>query len=464
MTIRSLLAGTALAAAITVLTPALPPQTWGAVTAAQAAVDVSINFNTFYDRLGGYGDWTRFNGNYVFVPANLRPGWRPYVYGHWVLTDNYGWMWISDEPFGWAAYHYGRWGYDPEIGWYWIPGLRWAPAWVSWRKSNDAIVWAPLPPSAGDDIDVGFDAGTIPDYYWVACPARRFLEPNLSIVIIFDERERRRIVDRTQFAGHSGIRNNIAINTVIDVKLIEKQTGHKIKPFAVRNSNEPGNGTVTANEVVAFTGNVKTGGGDSKPGKLKNIDEVKQVQAKRKDKIPLESGTIQSGADTTKPQNLNGKLKTKKDTLPTIINGQQPGQNGQSSDQLQVKKNHKPQQLNDQQNGQTGQPMDQPVKGNKKLQQLNDQQNGQTGQPVDQPVKGNKKLQQLNDQQNGQTGQPMDQPVKGNKKLQQLNNQQKGQNGQNGQNTLNGQTGQPVHKGKKKVCDPKTDVNCPPQP
>ena len=90
MKIKSPLMGVAFAAAAAVLAPAIFVGPWNAVNAAQAGVDVSINFNMFYDRLGGHGDWTDFNGSYVFVPGNMRPDWRPYTVGHWVFTNEYG--------------------------------------------------------------------------------------------------------------------------------------------------------------------------------------------------------------------------------------------------------------------------------------------------------------------------------------------------------------------------------------
>jgi hypothetical protein len=80
-------------------------------------------------------------------------GWRPYTEGQWVWTDEFGWTWVSDEPWGWATYHYGRWYFDPIYGWSWVPGRVWAPAWVSWRQSTDHMIWAPLPPEALGDID-----------------------------------------------------------------------------------------------------------------------------------------------------------------------------------------------------------------------------------------------------------------------------------------------------------------------
>jgi hypothetical protein len=144
MKLVTLLASSAALAAIAVVVPATAPPKWNPVATAEAAT--SITFAVFYDRLADHGDWINFDGNYVFVPVVSDPDWRPYREGHWIYASSYGWTWVSDEPFGWATYHYGRWGFDEEIGWYWIPGTKWAPAWVSWRRSGDHVAWAPLAP------------------------------------------------------------------------------------------------------------------------------------------------------------------------------------------------------------------------------------------------------------------------------------------------------------------------------
>jgi hypothetical protein len=99
----------------------------------------------FYSGLSPYGTWT-FVAPYgrVWIPA-VGSGWRPYYYGRWVLTD-WGWTFVSDDPWGWAAYHYGRWNWAVGFGWYWIPGLVWGPAWVSWRYGGGYSAWCPLGP------------------------------------------------------------------------------------------------------------------------------------------------------------------------------------------------------------------------------------------------------------------------------------------------------------------------------
>src|SRR5947209_969685 len=117
----------------------------------------AAGYSTFYTKLEPHGAWLETaDYGYVWQPrqAESSRSWRPYTNGRWVYTDA-GWTWISEEPFGWATYHYGRWTRLRGIGWVWVPGQQWAPAWVSWRKSNDYVGWAPLPPEARFDQRTG---------------------------------------------------------------------------------------------------------------------------------------------------------------------------------------------------------------------------------------------------------------------------------------------------------------------
>jgi hypothetical protein len=74
----------------------------------------------------------------VWVP-NEPEGWAPYRDGNWVWEPDYGWTWVGSEPWGWAPYHYGRWMWY-DNAWAWWPGPVWgggfyrpfwAPAYVS---------------------------------------------------------------------------------------------------------------------------------------------------------------------------------------------------------------------------------------------------------------------------------------------------------------------------------------------
>ena len=125
----------------------------------QTESDTSGDYDVFYDRLAPEGRW--FNSGdygYVWQPnvAVSETSWRPYSDGHWVWTDR-GWFWESNENFGWATYHYGRWILVDGVGWVWVPGQRWAPAWVSWRHTDDDsyVGWAPLPPESAFNVSVG---------------------------------------------------------------------------------------------------------------------------------------------------------------------------------------------------------------------------------------------------------------------------------------------------------------------
>jgi hypothetical protein len=131
-----------------------PLRASGADTSGNVA---TASYSTFYRKLEPYGVWHETSSyGYVWQPseAERSHSWRPYTNGRWAYTDA-GWIWISEEPFGWATYHYGRWTRLRNIGWIWVPGDEWAPAWVSWRKNNDYVGWAPLPPEARFDRRAG---------------------------------------------------------------------------------------------------------------------------------------------------------------------------------------------------------------------------------------------------------------------------------------------------------------------
>jgi hypothetical protein len=111
------------------------------ISPAAAAIEVEVGTDQFYDELAAHGDWVWYRGGYVFVPGDVDDRWRPYAVGRWAYTDDYGWMWMSDEPFGWATYHYGRWVMVPGRGWAWMPGTVWAEGgakmvWIDYRNNK----------------------------------------------------------------------------------------------------------------------------------------------------------------------------------------------------------------------------------------------------------------------------------------------------------------------------------------
>ena len=321
MKLSIILAGTAIAS-LAVFADVGAPIGLSTVPAAQA--QATVNFSIFYNDLADHGDWVRYRDAYVFIPANVQRGWRPYTLGHWVYANDYGWTWASDEPFGWATYHYGRWGYGEEIGWYWVPGTRWAPAWVSWRRSNDHIVWAPLPPRGGTDVSIEISVGDIPDFYWVAVPTRSFLEVDLRAVIIDSDRDRRRIVERAEFLGTSRVENNIVVNTVIDIDIIQRETGREVRRVDVRKSNDPREARVTDEQVTVVEGEVQAEA-EAKPKRVKKVEEVKKV-------------TVEETTQETEAEQPAGE---KTPETATETTGEEPAAN-QAEDTTKTKKKNQP--------------------------------------------------------------------------------------------------------------------------
>jgi hypothetical protein len=124
----------------------------------------------------------------VWVPAATAAGWRPYWYGHWALTE-WGWTFVSDDPWGWATYHYGRWGFSSGIGWFWVPGRVWGPAWVSWRYGGGYYAWAPIGPRG---YVYGYSSPA-----WVAVRQEHFTQPIVRYAVV-DVRQTSPIVQRAQ--------------------------------------------------------------------------------------------------------------------------------------------------------------------------------------------------------------------------------------------------------------------------
>jgi hypothetical protein len=204
------------------------PVVLGALTpaAAQISEDAQI-------ALEQYGSWRphpRFGE--VWVPTGVPPDWRPYAYGHWVYTDEWGWYWVSDDveaDWGWVVYHYGRWAFDRGFGWYWVPGEEWAPAWVDWRYGDDYSGWAPLPP---DELVGTYE---VEPAYWVFVPTRFIAAPRLRTYYVPVYRRSvilrsTHIVNRT-FAVRG---SRLAVNPGISPAFVARVSGAPVSTYRVR--------------------------------------------------------------------------------------------------------------------------------------------------------------------------------------------------------------------------------------
>jgi hypothetical protein len=236
---------------------AQPPDSPPDPSAQGAPADGQMDINTFYTNLSPYGHWVQVSDyGSVWVPFNMVAGWRPYTLGHWVMTD-YGWTWVSDEPFGWAAYHYGRWVDDPTYGWSWVPGYDWGPAWVAWRNGGGYIGWAPLPPQVGFSAGVGLELGGVnldvvvqPAAYCFV-PERSFLEPRLTTYIALPARNVT-IIRGTANTTSYTMSGNHVVNVGIPVQHVEQVTGKKVAVLKMASTAKPTTAQVRGGQLAMY--------------------------------------------------------------------------------------------------------------------------------------------------------------------------------------------------------------------
>jgi len=209
---------------------------WSKPTQAQVEVDIGF----FYDGLAPYGQWSnRSSIGWVWSPNGVEVGWRPYVDGRWIYTDDFGWVWDSDYEWGWAPFHYGRWFYDGDDGWLWQPGMEWAPAWVTWRVGNGYVGWAPLPPAVTWSVSTGFGWGgfdfNAPTFSpaWTFVEERRFADPRVrdhAVNLTRNVELVRTTRDTTNLTVASGRLRNHSVN----VAEVERAVGRSVPRIPVR--------------------------------------------------------------------------------------------------------------------------------------------------------------------------------------------------------------------------------------
>ena len=249
--------------------------------AGQPRASQTVDF--FYDALDPYGDWVQTDRyGYAFHPNTARdPHWRPYTDGDWVHTE-YGWTWRSEEPFGWATYHYGRWARAPRLGWVWVPGSEWGPAWGSWRRSDDYVGWAPLPPDAWSAS--GFNAA-VEHYYDIGPGLYVFLH-----TADFGERSYRdRVVEPE--------RNVTIINQTVNVTKVTYQTVQN-KVTVVNNGPELAFIERASRTPVQRATVQRMPGGAAQPARIEgNI-------------LKLAAPVLNAFKPTTKPKSVKGEVKS----------------------------------------------------------------------------------------------------------------------------------------------------------
>lgn len=145
----------------------------------------------FQQPLTPYGSWVD-DPTYgtVWVPSAIVVGadFAPYqTNGHWSLTDDGDWIWVSDYAWGHIPFHYGRWVWISANGWAWIPGRVYAPAWVVWRVGESGYVgWAPMPPAYSWNNGVAVTLWTAPPAAFVFCPTTYVFHRHVHTYIVRD--------------------------------------------------------------------------------------------------------------------------------------------------------------------------------------------------------------------------------------------------------------------------------------
>jgi hypothetical protein len=251
--------------------------------------DPTVDVGFFYNELSPYGEWVRHpRYGWVWFPRHVQAGWRPYSLGRWVETE-YGWTWVSSEPFGWATYHYGRWAWDPQFGWLWVPGTHWGPAWVSWQQGNGYVGWAPLPPAVGFQVGIGLQLGGLNislllsprDYSFV--PERRFLDANIGGYFVPQARNVTIIHNTTNITNYTVV-NNRVINHGVPVGRIEKATGRRPGRYRIDSANNPGQARVQR-DVIRIYRPAKNRLDTVKVGR-RNDAGLRQTQQDHQEKAP----------------------------------------------------------------------------------------------------------------------------------------------------------------------------------
>ena len=202
------------------------------VAGSISSPNVAVSLSYFHDELAPYGRWVDVPSyGSCWSPYDVSDDWRPYYDGSWAYTD-YGWTWVSAEPYGWATYHYGRWVFDDYYGWVWIPDTTWGPAWVSWQYNDAYCGWAPLPPQAGWSVSVGFSWGNsygyaVPAQSWCFVPRQHFCDYNVRSYCAPVYRNAV-LCDQTRSVSRWSKHDGKPVNRGFNVSDVERWTGKRV--------------------------------------------------------------------------------------------------------------------------------------------------------------------------------------------------------------------------------------------
>ncbi len=159
------------AALVPASTPVAAPKAHAAVPIPSDKPDTA-NLAEFKAVLAKYGTFaTHAKYGEIWIPSVTPAGWHPYPACQWVYTKD-GWYFNDETPWGSIVHHYGRWSHDDKVGWFWVPDEDWSPGWVVWRKSDQWVGWAPMPPEQDAHFVASRDFNN--DKFWTFMEAKKF--------------------------------------------------------------------------------------------------------------------------------------------------------------------------------------------------------------------------------------------------------------------------------------------------
>ncbi len=265
------------------------------------------SFGVFYSGLDQYGEWIALDGGvYAWRPLNVEADWRPYSYGHWVWTD-YGWYWMSDEPWAWAVYHYGRWYSDDYYGWVWIPGYDWAPAWVEWRYGAECVGWAPLGPYAVFSPSFGIFYQTTwvtPYSYWCFTDYYAMTSPNLH-QNIYRSAYNTRYIGQTRGGGSVQYEGGRIITRGPDRQAVERRSGTRVVKADIVDSDQRRpermyrNGSEERLEIYRPSLNRAEGSDGGRPARVRESGRTMNLDV---NKLDVRSRTLERDASESRSQ------------------------------------------------------------------------------------------------------------------------------------------------------------------
>lgn len=284
-----------------------------AAEASRAQVVVSVS--SFHESLSSYGQWVPC-GAYgeCWVPAGVAAGWQPYTNGEWIYTD-YGWTWVSYDPWGGDPYHYGTWTNIDSYGWAWVPGLVWAPAWVTWSYSDAYVGWAPIPPSLAFGYSGYAGAPVIVSQnYYVFVPTNRMVGVNVSTVRVPVARNAT-ILPATRKVTNFAVQGGVVHNTALPVSHIEKVTHTtiqrasisqaKTQPMAMKTSPAGKGGKISVVAPASTRAASQPMKSESKP--MRSEGHAQKPLASRPESQPMKSESKPMRSETSGQQPLAPK-------------------------------------------------------------------------------------------------------------------------------------------------------------